>query len=38
MADKSAITNPNEITPIIDLEQAIEKNIESGVLDKKILK
>ena len=35
VAEKSAITNPNEITPIIDLEQAIEKNIESGVLDKK---
>ncbi|ACK97101.1 MULTISPECIES: hypothetical protein [Bacillus cereus group] len=35
VADKSAITNPNEITPIIDLEQAIEKNIESGLLDEK---
>ncbi|CJC07741.1 Uncharacterised protein [Streptococcus pneumoniae] len=35
MVDKSAITNPNEIIPIVDLEQAIEKNIKSGVLDKK---
>ncbi|MCU5460673.1 short-chain dehydrogenase [Bacillus cereus] len=35
VADKSAITNPNEIIPIIDLEQAIEKNIESGLLDEK---
>ncbi|PHE77244.1 short-chain dehydrogenase [Bacillus wiedmannii] len=35
VADKSAITNPNEIIPIIDLEQAIEKNIESGFLDEK---
>ena len=25
----------NEIIPIIDLEQAIEKNIESGLLDEK---
>ncbi|MCU5591564.1 MULTISPECIES: short-chain dehydrogenase [Bacillus cereus group] len=35
VADKSAITNPNEIIPIIDLEQVIEKNIESGLLDEK---
>lgn len=35
VADKSTITNPTEIIPIIDLEQAIEKNIESGVLDEK---
>ncbi|HHT7235536.1 TPA: hypothetical protein ACTZ5V_000454 [Bacillus cereus] len=35
VADKRAITNPIEIIPIIDLEQAIEKNVESGVLDKK---
>lgn len=35
VADKSAITNPIEIIPIIDLEQAIAKNIESGVLDGK---
>ncbi|COT35154.1 Uncharacterised protein [Streptococcus pneumoniae] len=35
VVDKSAITNPNEIIPIVDLEQAIEKNIKSGVLDKK---
>ncbi|WP_144596447.1 short-chain dehydrogenase [Bacillus cereus] len=35
VADKSAITNPNEIIPIIDLEQAIEKNIESCLLDEK---
>ncbi|PEE01336.1 short-chain dehydrogenase [Bacillus wiedmannii] len=35
VADKSAITNPNEIILIIDLEQAIEKNIESGLLDEK---
>ncbi|HDR7539685.1 short-chain dehydrogenase [Bacillus toyonensis] len=35
VADKSAITNPNEIILIIDLEQAIEKNIENGLLDEK---
>ena len=35
MADKSAITNPNEIIPIINLEQAIKKNIESCLLDEK---
>ncbi|PFN86747.1 short-chain dehydrogenase [Bacillus thuringiensis] len=35
VADKSAITNPNEIIPIINLEQAIEKNIESCLLDEK---
>ncbi|MED0933071.1 short-chain dehydrogenase [Bacillus mobilis] len=35
VADKSTSTNPTEIIPIIDLEQAIEKNVESGVLDKK---
>ncbi|COE97850.1 short-chain dehydrogenase [Bacillus cereus] len=35
VADKSTITNPTEIIPIIDLEQAIEKNIESGLLDEK---
>ncbi|PEA56347.1 short-chain dehydrogenase [Bacillus pseudomycoides] len=35
VADKNAITNPTEIIPIIDLEAAIEKNIEIGVLDEK---
>lgn len=35
VADKSTITNPTEIIPIIDLEQAIEKNIESCLLDEK---
>ncbi|MGQ7723572.1 MULTISPECIES: short-chain dehydrogenase [unclassified Bacillus (in: firmicutes)] len=35
VADKSAITHPNEIIPIINLEQAIEKNIESCLLDEK---
>ncbi len=35
VVDKSTITNPTEIIPIVDLEQAIEKNIENGVLDEK---
>ncbi|MBL3844290.1 short-chain dehydrogenase [Bacillus cereus] len=35
VADKKAITNPIEIIPSIDLEAAIEKNIENGVLDEK---